>query len=204
MKSIKADAVRVAKKLRADDRGFALVEMMVAILILSFVMAGVMDSVAKCKYSTTGIQNQLIAANISQELVDIAKDQNWSTLTSAGNLGTFNLTNNYINKGGTALAGGPSWLNRPLSVDAGTYAANANYQASQYSASTWNAAGGTGQNVFRGTIQLVLTQTQASSATPPYTGQITMTVNITWPSETGGGNRSCVQSTVLTQVGVHN
>jgi hypothetical protein len=163
--------------------------MMVAIVVISLLMIGVMDGMAKCREQGTAVQNQIIASNIAQELMDAARDQSWSRLISLAGT-SITLTDNYINHGtGDLSQGGISYIPRPLLTDPA---------ASTYSNQTWDTSTNSGRNVFRGRC----TQTITNLGTTPPT--LSIVINVTWPSETGGQWKNLTQSTVISQAGIHN
>jgi prepilin-type N-terminal cleavage/methylation domain-containing protein len=187
MKS-KRDFLCVKEKAARTEEGFALVEMMVAIVVISLLMMGVMDGMAKCREQGSAVQNQIIAANIAQELMDAARDQSWSKLLASA--GTVNLAGNYLNHATGSLAtGGISYIPRPLLTDPAT---------TTYSNQTWDTTSNSGKNIFRGSV----TQTITDLGTVPDT--ISIVINVSWPSETGGTAKQLTQSTVISQSGIHN
>lgn len=68
-------------------KGFTLIEVIVSIAILSVVSAGVMFSISLSLNSAARIKNNLIAANLSQEGLEIVRgirDQDWHLGNSFG------------------------------------------------------------------------------------------------------------------------
>ncbi len=168
-----------------NSRGFALVEMMVSVLVISFLMIGILDAMALCRRGSTATQNQMIASAIAQELVDIARNQSYATLRLPQNANV-TLSGDYINRtSGSTLSSGLSYLNRPLVIDASN---------NNYSIKTWDPVAQAG-NVFHGTVNQTIRDLGNNS--------VVLSITITWPSEQGGGDRQLIQSTVISQNGIH-
>ena len=181
----KCRVVCPASRLYLRLHGFALVEMMVSILVISFLMIGIMDAMALCRRGTTATQNQMIASAIAQELVDVARNQSYQTLTLAQNANV-TLSGDYINRtSGASLNSGLTYLNRPLVLDASN---------NTYSPKTWNPLAQAG-NVFQGTVNQRITDLGNNS--------VSLVLTISWPSEQGGANRKLVQTTVISENGIH-
>lgn len=161
--------------------GFALVEMLVSIVVLSLLMIGIMDALALTKRSTTAVQNQIIAANIAQEMMDVIRNQTWNTIIA--NAGTVNLTGESVNRTAGSVSG-LTYMPRPLVQDqvANTYSSGAR------------------SNLFRGSVTQTVSQPQGTS--PNRTVNVVITV--TWPGEHGGGQKSLTQSTMISEAGIHN
>lgn len=165
--------------------GFALVEMMIAVVVISFLMIGIMDAMALCQRGATATQNQMIASAIAQELVDIARNQTYATLTLAQNANV-TLSGDYINRvSGNPLSSGLTYLNRPLVLDTTT---------NTYTSSTWDPLAQSG-NIFHGTVNQRITDLGNKS--------VSLVITINWPSEQAGGQRQLIQSTVISQNGIH-
>lgn len=115
-----------------NQGGFQLIEMIVAILIISLLMAGIVDSLAQVLRGTTATQNQTFAISIAQEIMDNARNSNWQTLMA--NQGTQTL----MVKGVESKTG---MFPRTLMPD---------YTASSFSSEGQN-------NTFRGNVRQTLT-----------------------------------------------
>lgn len=164
--------------------GFALVEMMIAVLVISFLMIGILDAMALCRRGSTATQNQMIASVIAQELVDIARNQNYATLTLPQNANV-TLSDSYINRSSGSLTSGLTYLNRPLVLDPSN---------NNYTVKTWDPVAQTG-NIFHGTVNQTIQDLGNHS--------VALIIKITWPSEQGGGDRQLTQSTVISEKGIH-
>lgn len=154
--------------------GYQLVELLVAIAILSTFMAAILDGLSRVHRQTTASQNQVIATNMAQEIVDQARNADWTTLSA--NMGTRTLL---VNKQ-TTTDSGSGYNTRPLMLD--------------MVGQTYSAAAS--QNLFRGTVQQTLSDAGA--------GRLRLTVNVSWPGEHGGSNKSLIVSTMISQYGIHN
>ncbi|MBY0548823.1 MAG: hypothetical protein K2W95_16245 [Candidatus Obscuribacterales bacterium] len=156
------------------DGGYQLIELLIAVGILSTLMASIMDGLSQVHRQTTASQNQVIATNIAQEIVDQARNADWTTLNA--NMGTRTLL---VNKQNSADSG-TGYNTRPLMLDmvGQSYTPEAS------------------ANLFRGTVQQTLTNVGA--------GRMRLTVNVSWPGEHGGGNKSLIVSTMISQYGIHN
>lgn len=148
-------------------------------------MIGILDAMALCRRGSTATQNQMIASAIAQELVDIARNQSYATLRLPQNANV-TLSGDYINRtSGSTLSSGLSYLNRPLVIDASN---------NNYSIKTWDPVAQAG-NVFHGTVNQTIRDLGNNS--------VVLSITITWPSEQGGGDRQLIQSTVISQNGIH-
>lgn len=168
-----------------NSLGFALVEMMIAVVVISFLMIGIMDAMALCRRGATATQNQMIASAIAQELVDIARNQSYATLTLPQNANV-TLSGDYVNRiSGSSLNGGLTYLNRPLVLDTTT---------NTYTTKTWDPVAQAG-NIFHGTVNQKISDLGNNS--------VSLVITINWPSEQAGGQRQLIQSTVISQNGIH-
>lgn len=156
------------------EGGYQLIELLVAVGILTTLIASIMDGLSQVHRQTTASQNQVIATNIAQEIVDQARNADWTMLNA--NIGTRTLLINKQNSGDS----GSGYNTRPLMLDMVS-------QAYSPAASS---------NLFRGTVQQTLTSVGA--------GRLRLTVNVSWPGEHGGGNKSLIVSTMISQYGIHN
>lgn len=156
------------------EGGYQLVELLFAVGILTTLMASIMDGLSQVHRQTTASQNQVIATNIAQEIVDQARNADWTTLNA--NMGTRTLLVNRQNTGDS----GTGYNTRPLMLD----------MVSQ----TYTPAASA--NLFRGTVQQTLTNVGA--------GRLRLTVNVSWPGEHGGANKTLIVSTMISQYGIHN
>lgn len=163
------------------EKGIALVEMMVAVLVVSVLMTAVIDALMLSRRSATYMQNQLIAANIAQEVCDAARNQTYATLVAAK--GSYTLTDGYIN--GSGGAGGVPFISRPLVLNPTTL---------NYSPQTWQ--NGQGKNVFHGQATVTISD---MAVNPP---ALQVQVTVSWP-EGGSQLRTITQSTVISQNGIH-
>ncbi|MBX9571109.1 MAG: type II secretion system GspH family protein [Candidatus Obscuribacterales bacterium] len=163
------------------QRGIALVEMLVSIVVLSFLMIGIMDALSLTRRSATAVQNQIVAANIAQEMMDVIRNQNWNTIVAAA--GTVTLSGENINRTAGSTSG-LTYMPRPLVQD---QVAN-------------NYSNGSRQNLFRGSVTQTISQPQGT--TPNQT--INVVITVSWPGENGGGRKSLTQSTMISEAGIHN
>lgn len=168
-------------KLVDRSKAFALVEMLVSIVVLTILLTAIMDSLSLCKRSTTAVQNQIIAANIAQELMDLIRNQSWATITA--NTGSVTLSGNAINRTSGALTQ-LTYMPRPLVQD---QSLNTYTEASR-------------NNLFRGSV----TQTISAATGNAPNRTCTVSITVTWPSEHGGGVKTLTQSTLISELGIHN
>lgn len=176
-------AVDSRQRLRRSsaESGFALVEMLVATLVLSFVMMGLMQGLAQVHHQTTGSQNQNLASNICQTLIDNARNESWASLQANADGAWHNVIVNRSSAGQVAT-GQPAYLTRQVGIDL----SNSGYS---YTAQSQN-------NLFRGTVQQRIEDIGSN--------QVRFSVQVSWPNETGPGNRSLQMFTVISLYGIHN
>lgn len=167
-------AQRVCKNRLRENQGFQLVELLVTVLIISIFMAAITDAMAKTYMQTSASQNQVIAANIAQELIDIARDTGYNTLSQASTAdGSWHDVAVY----GTAAATQPAYLLRPLMIYGSTSPAQ--------------------NNRFRGSVRQMLTNIGNNQV------QLQIEVNWP-AENSGGVNRQLRASSLISQYGIHN
>lgn len=163
--------------------------MLVAIVVLSFLMIGIMDAMALTRRTSTSLQNQVIATSIAQELLDSARNQTWATLQGA--IGTTVLSGNDINRSSGTLSGGSgnvSYIRRALVLD----------QSNTYDSNTWSGSAG---NLFGGGLSnTTVTQTIQDIGD----NALNIRVQVQWPAENGPGVKSLILSTIISESGIHN
>lgn len=156
------------------DSGVMLVEMLIAVLVLSIMMAGIMQGLSQMHTGGTATQNQVIAANIAQELVDQARNAQWTTISSPAIAdGAWHNVAVY----GSPLSDQPSYLPRALMYD-GTSTQGLN-------------------NHFRGTVRQMVTGMGGGQV------QLTVQVNWP-AETSGGATRSLQATSYISQWGIHN
>lgn len=151
-----------------------MVELVVAIGLISLLTATLLDGLWTCARTNTATQNQLAATNIAQQVVDQVRNANWNTLRN--NVGTRSLLVNRQYNGET----GPGFQPRPLMLDI----ANNTYSSEGQS------------NLFQGTVTETITDIGQ--------GQLLITVNVKWADEHGRKMKELNMSTLVTQDGIHN
>lgn len=172
-KTAQINRLALRKSLRAES-GVQLVELVVAIGLISLLTATLLDGLWTCARTNTATQNQLAATNIAQQVVDQVRNANWNTLRN--NLGTRSLL---VNREFSADVG-PGFQPRPLMLDM----ANNGY--------SWEGQ----HNLFTGTV----TETIADIGQ----GQLLITVNVQWADEHGRKPKELNMSTLVSQDGIHN
>ena len=86
-------------------------------------MAAITDALAKTYMQTGASQNQVIAANLAQELIDTARDTGYTALSQPANAdGAWHNVSVY----GTAASDQPAYLSRPLMIYGSSSAAQNN------------------------------------------------------------------------------
>lgn len=172
-KSARINRFAQRQSLRSEG-GVQLVELVVAIGLISLLTASLLDGLWTCARTNTATQNQLAATNIAQQVVDQVRNANWNTLKN--NLGTRSLLVNRSYGGQT----GPGFQPRPLMLDMAN---------NSYSEEGKN-------NLFQGTV----TETIADIGQ----GQLLVTVNVKWADEQGRKQKELNMSTLVSQDGIHN
>lgn len=160
-----------------NAKGFQLVELLVAVLILSILSAGLMDAMAKCFTGSTQTQNQILAANIAQEIIDTARDAGWNMMSDPINVAD-GAWHNVAVYGSTTS--NPAFLPRTLMVN-GNSAIAAN-------------------NQFRGTVRERVTNLGGGANN----GSVQLEIEVSWPAENGGGTRMLKSTSLISQNGIHN
>lgn len=154
--------------------GFQLVELLVTVFIISMFMAAITDALAKTYVQSTSSQNQVIAANVAQELIDSARDAGYTALSQPTIAdGSWHNVSVY----GTAAADQPSYLVRPLMI----YGASSSAQ----------------NNRFRGSVRQMLTNIGNNQV------QLQIEVSWP-SEITGGSSRQLCASSLISQYGIHN
>lgn len=104
---------RTALRKSRSEGGFQIVEMLISIFVLSIFLAASTDSFARVYTQGTASQNEVIAANIAQQLIDIARNTGYTTLSASGTAdGVWHDVGVYA----TSSSGQPSYINRPLLI----------------------------------------------------------------------------------------
>lgn len=170
-----------------NDQGFQLVESLVAVLVLSLFLAGVMNGLANMHQQTTAPQNQALAFTMCQELFDTARNQTFNNLLASADGAWHQVLVNRQVSGETA-AGQPAYIPGPLMLDL----------------SGGNGASFTSQgqaNLFRGTVE----QKLDSPATDGNlgSGQLRLSIRVNWPAEnSANANRTVQMSTLIYEHGI--
>lgn len=184
MKKNNHQILTVAKRRPRKADGLMLVEMLIAILVLSIAMASLMQGLSQMGTTSTSTQNQVMASNIVQELIDQARNARFDD--TGGQLG---LTNANVSDGAwhpvgvyQTISGQPAYLPRPL-VYTGTTVAGLN-------------------NKFNGSVRQMLTNLAPGSPN----GQVQLTVEVSWDGENTGANnkRTHTATAYISQWGIHN
>jgi type II secretory pathway pseudopilin PulG len=169
-----------------NEKGVYLVELLVAVFISSLFAAAVASSMADSTRLTTSSQNQVLAANIAQELIDNARNTPFNTLATYCQSTPYALL---VNKTSSAETG-PAVQPRPLLLDMSSH--------------TWSTD--SKRNLFRGTVtELVQGLDTAFAVTtanpPPY---IRVTITITWIDGSTTNNKTYSLQTLISEQGIHN
>lgn len=169
---------KVSRSVSRDEQGALLVEMLIAVLVLSILMATMMQGIAQTGQTGTATQNQIIAANIAQELVDQARNAQWATICSAGIAdGAWHDVAVY----GAPVSGQPAYLPRSVMYNGTTAAGQANQ--------------------FRGSVRQRVEP--MGVAVPP--NEVRLTVEVSWPGEnTSQGTRTMTATSYISRWGIHN
>ncbi|MBX9685978.1 MAG: hypothetical protein K2X27_04700 [Candidatus Obscuribacterales bacterium] len=182
---------QVRKATLRNSLGIYMVELLVAVLCLSFLLAGLMQGLSQMHTQTTAPQNQAIASNICQELFDMARNAQFSDLWSCVGSGAMPVAVNR-SSGSWPPSGQPAYITQPLMLDLTSNLGASYSQAGQ-------------DNRFRGTVTQTITDVSAAGATAGNRNrQVQITVVVTWPNEVGSGNRTMQMSTRIYENGISN
>jgi type II secretory pathway pseudopilin PulG len=174
MEARRIEGRSVARLQRRSSSGHQFVELVVAIGVIAIITVPILDGLSQVHRQGTATQNEVIASNIAQEVIDNARNSTWTTLTA--NQGTQTLLVNRVNGSET----GPGYNPRPLMLDTAT--------------NTYSSAAQS--NRFNGTVEQTITTIDA--------GTLQLTVTVTWAGENGGGNKRLSMNTLISQFGIHN
>ena len=180
------------KRRMRNDCGWQLIEMLVAISCLTFFIGMALDGLAQAHQQGLGIQHQVIAAAMCQELFDMARNQSWLTLSGAAD-GQFHPVGVNLMSGGSLPVNSPAYLTRPLQLNGKSL--------------TYVAAG---NNQFPNTLSDGVTATVQQKIDSNLTdgtlaaSQVRVTVRVQWNSETAGGAKQLLMDTVIYEFGIVN
>lgn len=170
-----------------NEAGFQLIETVIALGIVSVVMAGILDGLALTYRSATTTQNQVVATTILQGMIDDIRNSKWSTInglvgsTLTSSSGQIVLVRTNGSQTGSLIHP------RPLLCDC----AAANYTPeAQTSLTVWNIN-------TPNCAQVEETFTQSEP------GVVRVDIAINWPGE-AGGRRHLTAATCVSQYGIHN
>lgn len=169
-----------------NESGLYLVELLVAVVISSMFAASLAASMADSTRMSSSSQNQVLAANIAQELIDNARNTPFATLANYCSSTPYTLL---VNKTGSSQTG-PVILPRPLLLDMSSH--------------TWTAD--SQRNLFRGTVTELVqgldTGFSTTTANPPPYIRVTITIN--WIDGSTTGQKNYTLSTIISEHGIHN
>lgn len=164
------------KNLRGQE-GVYLLELLVAVFVSSLFAATLMGNFADTSRLATAGQNQILAADIAQSIIDNARNTSYKTLYD--NKGTYTILVNRTSSG----QGGPAILSRPVLLDM----INNVYAIA------------TEHNLFNANV----TETIGDGS---YPNTLVVTVNISWREGTANKNYQGQSglSTLISANGIHN
>lgn len=176
-KTPKVNGVLISKgpeKFRRDRKGFQLVELLITVFVISIFMAAITDALARTYMLSSASQNQVFAATIAQELIDIARNTGYSTLSSPTNSDD---AWHPVAVYGPPESNQPSYLPRSLMISGSTTAAQS--------------------NVFRGTVRQKLTNQGNGQL------KLAIEVSWP-AENSSSGKRLLSASSLISQFGIHN
>lgn len=189
--SIRKSEIQEEHARNRSERGIFLVELLVAVLVISFLMAGLMQGLSQMHTQTTAPQNQIIATNMCQELFDIARNAQFSELWALQGAGARNVAVNRTS-GAWPPSGQPAYIQQPLMLDL------TNNLGATYSTQAQDLQ-------FRGTVtQTITDNSPAGASAANQNRQVRVTVTVTWPNEIGPGNRGMTMATNIYESGISN
>ena len=164
-----------ARGARRSAGGYQIVELLIAIGIITTLMAAIMDGLSQLYRQNTSSSNNTVAMNITQTLIDHARNMRWSELTAASNV-ELNVDRESASDNGPVTI-----MQRPVLLD---------FQNFRY-----NTSAGNQEHRFRGRV--FWTMQDISNDTKR------LTVTVTYP-EQNGKNRTISTQTLLYQFGIGN
>jgi type II secretory pathway component PulJ len=159
---------------RRTESGMYLIEVMVSCLVGALLLLVTYGQVASLFRQNTTNQNQVLATNIAQQLIDNARNSSWNDLSAIASDGQWQDVPLYQDSPGNALFPRPLLQNPEL-----TYSDDA--QA----------------NKFNGTAREKLTIQNAAATL------LLLQIEISWTDSKGSGHRYNTE-TVISQTGIHN
>lgn len=162
---------------RRSARGYQIVELLIAIGIITWLMAAIMDGLAQLYRQNTSSANNNIAMNITQTLIDHARNMRWDDagLAPANNI-ELNVDRDSAGDNGPATI-----MQRPVLLD---------FQNFRYSTSNGNA-----EHRFRGRVFWTIQDVDGDTKR--------LTVTVRYP-EQNGKEHQIVTQTLLYQHGIGN
>lgn len=168
-----------------NEGGWQLIELLVGVLLTSALSSAIVSDWSQMLRFTTKGQNQVIAADLAQEVIDNARNSSWNELIANSNGGvpqTLLVNRHYSGEAGPAI------FPRPLLQDWDN--------SSSGLGATYSQAARSG--AFNGTV----TETVTDNAD----GSVRVTVNVNWQEagQLAGTTRNYSLSTLIAQNGIHN
>jgi type II secretory pathway pseudopilin PulG len=171
-----------------SENGISLVECMVSVVVGSILLYAAYSSTSLMYKTSTTNENQVLATNMAQQVIDNARDSTYGKLNLLCN-GSAVATTVGTNSQQLDLYGYTStFFPRPLLRNLDTNAGLTYTQASKNQA-------------FPGTVTETLTTLQAYDGTAR-TGAMKVGVVVTWKD--GRGTHNYKTATVISQTGIHN
>ncbi len=180
----RAQARKIALPERSEG-GWQLVELLIGVLVTSLLSSAIVSDWSQVLRFTTRGQNQVIAADLAQEVIDNARNTSWNSLLANANGGapqTLLVNRQYSGQSGPAI------FPRPLLQD---WDSSSGGLGAAYSQAARSGA-------FRGNVTETVTDNGDGTAR--------VTVNVRW-TESGqlaGTARNYTLSTLIAQNGIHN
>lgn len=169
-------------------KGMALVECLMAAVISTIVLLAMMQMISIQYRACTETENQTLAANIAQEIIDNARNVEYTSLTSLVGSGV----------GSTTTQDVPLYTTSPTSTIFQRPALeNRSDPSMVYSNASLHSNFNAGAN---NSVQVTLTRLAADSLN--YTGELELAVLIKWTDTLG--NHSYQTSTTISESGIHN
>lgn len=160
---------------RRKASGYQLVELLIAIGVITTLMAAIMDGLSQLYRQNTSSANATIAMNITQTLVDHARNMRWNELVVVNNVEL------NVDRESASDNGPVNIMQRPVLLD---------FQNLRY-----NTSYGNNEHRFRGRVFWTMQDIDGDTKR--------LTVSVRYP-ESNGKDRTITTQTLLYQHGIGN
>lgn len=170
-----------------NEHGIQLVEMMVSILVGTLLMLTSFNIASSMYRTTSSGENQVLATNMAQQLIDNARNSTYTHLRDD------------ILGGGTNVTQTVSLYTYPSNPNSAVFPRPLLRNESSSGPSSMNYSQSSRNKVFNGTVTEQLTNLTPGNMT---NGMIRVMINVAWTDSKGPHSYST--ATTISQTGIHN